>query len=101
MVPNRAKHLVLEGVVEKCLVKKAFLNILQNSQEKTCTGDPCTGLQAKDSDAGEFFEIFKNTYFAEHLKTAASICLILVLVIYGSSWSYLGSTFESYVCNIG
>ena len=50
-----------EAVVQRCSAKKMLLNITQNSQENYC----------------EFCEIFKNTYFEEHLWTTASASQIL------------------------
>ena len=43
------------------------------SQEKTCIGAlrPATLLK-RDSNTGEICEIFKNTYFEDHLQTTAS-----------------------------
>ena len=60
--------------------KKLFLNILQYSQENICVG---VSLQASSSKillkrnsttvfSCEYCEIFKNTYFEEHLRTTAS-----------------------------
>ena len=69
-------------------MKKGVLEISQNSQEKICTRviflNKVAGLQAcnfikKEALAQvlsyEFFEIFKNTFFTEHLWTAASIII--------------------------
>ena len=47
---------VIEAVVQRCSVKKVFLEISQNSQENTC----------------EFCEISKNTFFHRPLLVAAS-----------------------------
>ena len=65
------------------LCKKTCLKILQNSQEKTWPGDSfLTKLQAVDLQiywketptkvlSCKFYKIFKNTYFAAYLWTAA------------------------------
>ena len=64
----------------KCSAKKIVLKISENSQEKTCAGvsysSPAT-LSKKETPAQvfscKFWDIVKNTYFAEHLRTAASV----------------------------
>ena len=68
----------------KCFTRKLFLKILQYSQENTCVGISflikmqafrAPALLKRDSNTGVFckhWEIFKNTYFEEHLRTAAS-----------------------------
>ena len=59
-------------------MKKVFLKIAQNLQEKTCARFSflCLQLyQKRDSNAGVFmwdFQIFKNTFFKEHLRATAS-----------------------------
>ena len=66
-------------------MKKGVTEFSQNSQEKTCTRviflNEVAGLQAcsfikKESVAQvfscEFCEIFKNTFFTEHLRTTYS-----------------------------
>ena len=58
-----------------------FLEISQNSQEKTCARDPfLIKLQAKACNltlaqvfSCEFREISKNTFFIEHLWTTATV----------------------------
>ena len=69
----------------RCFIKKLFLKISRYSQENTCVGvsfliklqalRPVTLLK-RDSDTGffscEYCEIFKNTYFEEHLRTAVT-----------------------------
>ena len=71
-------------VVRRCTVKKVFLKISQNSQENTCawifffnrlkTLTACNFIK-KETLAQmlscESCEIFKKTYFAEHLRTTA------------------------------
>ena len=81
-------------------MKKSVLENSQNSQEKTCLYqshflNKVEGLQVcnfikKETLAQvlscEFFEIFKNTFFTEHLWTTASmfiwlftdICIVIV-----------------------
>ena len=68
----------------KCSTRKLFLKISQYSQENTCVGISflikmqafrAPALLKRDSNTGVFcehWEIFKNTYFEEHLQTAAS-----------------------------
>ena len=68
----------------KCSTRKLFLKISQYSQENTCVGISflikmqafrAPALLKRDSNTGVFcehWEIFKNTYFEEHLRTAAS-----------------------------
>ena len=68
----------------KCSKRKLFLKVSQYSQENTCVGISflikmqafrVPALLKRDSNAGVFcehWEIFKNTYFEEHLRTAAS-----------------------------
>ena len=68
----------------RCSVKKVFLKKSQNSQENTCASlffNKIAGLKGcnfnkKETQAQvfscEFCKIFKNTYFKEHLRTAAS-----------------------------
>ena len=75
-------------------MKKGVLEFSQNSQEKTCTRviflNEVAGLQAcnfikKETVAQvfscEFCEIFKNTFFTEHLWTTASIIIITVICL--------------------
>ena len=68
----------------KCSTRKLFLKISQYSSENTCVGISfliklqafrAPALLKRDSNTGVFcehWEIFKNTYFEEHLRTAAS-----------------------------
>ena len=55
--------------------KKLFLKVLQHPQENTCVGvaflKSCR-LQHRCFSC-EYCEILKNTYFEEHLRTAASV----------------------------
>ena len=78
----------LEAVIRRCFVKRTFLKISQNLQEKTYTGAWFYGLQTsnfikKESSiqvfSCEFWEIFKNNYFLEHLQTSASLSSIVVI----------------------
>ena len=59
----------------RCSIKKLFLKISRYSQENTCVGVSFLILK-RDSDTGffscEYCEIFKNTYFEEHLRTAVT-----------------------------
>ena len=68
----------------KCSTRKLFLKISQHSQENICVRISflikmqvfrAPALLKRDSNTGVFcehWEIFKNTYFEEHLRTAAS-----------------------------
>ena len=63
----------------RCSIKKVFLKTLQNSQENTCVGASLVSLESTllkrdfNTDIScEYYEIFKNTYFKEHLGTTAS-----------------------------
>ena len=62
-----------EAVVQRCSVKKVFLEILQNSQENTCAR---VSFFKKESLAQvfscEFCEISKNTFFYRTPLVAAS-----------------------------
>ena len=72
-----------EAVARRGSVKRVFLKISQNSQEYTCVWvffnkvtclRPTTLLKKETPTklfSGEFSELFKNTYFVEHLRTAA------------------------------
>ena len=74
-----------EVVVQRCSVKKVFLEIPQNSQENTCArvfffnkvADQACNFIKKETLAQviscEFCEISKNTFFTEHFWTTASI----------------------------
>ena len=91
-----------EAVVQRCSVKKVFLEISQNSQENACAkvlflimqslffnkvaGLRLTTLLQKrlaQVFSSEFCEIFKDTFFQEHLWTAA--LLLTLLNYYGDS----------------
>ena len=73
----------IEAVVLRCSIKKMFLEISQNSLEKTCARDfflidsclrPATLLK-RASGTGvflEFSKIFKNTFFNRTPPVAAS-----------------------------
>ena len=47
-----------------------FCKISQNLQESTCAGASFLIKTLAQMISGEFYEIFKNTYFVEHLRTA-------------------------------
>ena len=64
----------------ECSIKKVFLTILQNLQEKTFARVSflIKRLFTKNKTLAQFFpsdicEIFENTYFIEHLKAIASV----------------------------
>ena len=75
-----------EAATRSVLWKKGFFKMLQNSQENTCARVSfLIKLQAKKETLAqvfscEFCNIFKNTFFTEHLRTAASVTTILVVV---------------------
>ena len=68
---------------QRCSMKKVFLELLQNSQESTCSrvsflikkAEACNFVK-KETLAQvlscDFCEISKNTFFTEHLQTTAS-----------------------------
>ena len=58
--------IIAEAVVERCSVKKVFLKISHLAQIFAC----------------EFCEIFKNTFFTEHLRTTASIIRFISRVLH-------------------
>ena len=70
-----------EAAIQRCSVKKVFLETLQNSQENTCIRASflikLKALAQQETLAKvfsyEFCEISKNTYFTEHLWTTASV----------------------------
>ena len=77
----------------RCSVKKMFLNILQNSQEKTCARvsfliklqASCNFIKKETPTqvfSCEFCEISKNTFFTEHLRW-----LLLLLHFFKTSQS--------------
>ena len=78
-----SKRCSVKKVIRRCSVEKVFLKISQNSKEKTapkclfkyiCRLPACT-FATKEIPihvfSREFYKIFKNTYFAEYLRTAA------------------------------
>ena len=58
--------IIAEAVIERCSVKKVFLKISHLAQIFAC----------------EFCEIFKNTFFTEHLRTTASIIRFILRVLH-------------------
>ena len=68
----------------RCPVKKLFLKTSEISQENNCVGvsfNNVAGLNANNFIKKklqlffcEIYEIFKNTYFEEHLRTTAYSC---------------------------
>ena len=71
---------VTEAVVRRCSVKVVFLKISQNSQENTCArvsfliklqASPCNFIKKEilaQVSSCEICEIFKNSFFIEHLR---------------------------------
>ena len=71
----RVEH--TEAVILRCSVKKVFLEISQNLQEKTCARVSFLGLRPATllkqrlwhrCFSCEYYEISKNTFFKEHLQ---------------------------------
>ena len=64
-----------EATTRRVLWKKVFLEILQNSLATWFNSPEACNFIEKKTLAQvllcEFYEIFKNTYFEEHLRTAA------------------------------
>ena len=67
IVISALKGVIIEAVIQRCSVKKVFLENSQNSQENTCGR---VSFLIKFSS--EFYEISKNNFFTEHLRTTAS-----------------------------
>ena len=75
--------LISERVVQRCSVKKLFLETSQNSQENTCARVSfLIKLQASGPNfmkketliqvfSCEFCEVSKNNFFTEHLRATA------------------------------
>ena len=73
-----------EAVVQRCSVKKVFLEISQSSQENPCArasfliklqAEACNFITKETLTqvfSREFCKISKNTFFIEHLRTTAS-----------------------------
>ena len=66
-----------EGVIRRYSVKKMFLEILENSQEKTCAG--VSFLKKLQTSILQLYwkrhsgiSVFKNAFFMEHLRATAS-----------------------------
>ena len=61
-----------EAVVQRCSVKKVFLNISQNSQENTFARLSTRNFIKKETLAQvfscELFEILRTPFFIEHLR---------------------------------
>ena len=76
---------VTEAIAKRCSIKKVFLKILQNLQENNRTRVTfLIKLQAKKETLAqvfscEFCNIFKSTFFTEHLRTTASVTTIIVV----------------------
>ena len=72
----RYKHSHQKSVARMCSVKKLFSKNLQNSHENTCVGVSFLKvfnlskkkLRHRYFESCEFCEIFKNTFFIEHLR---------------------------------
>ena len=88
------KQVQSEADVQRCYVKKVFLEISQNSQENTCAkvsfsirlqAQACNFIKRETLAqvfSREFCEISKNTYTTEHLQTTASfVCRVKCILI--------------------
>ena len=88
-----------KAIVRRCTVKKVFWKTLQNLQKNTRAG---VSFQYEITEtpapvfSWEFCEIFKKTYFVEHLGTVASET-DTVLVPWKSFKAILGETVRSSV----
>ena len=75
-IQRRPKNSIITKRKGGVLYKKLFLSILQYSQENTCVGVFFKTLLKKETPtqvfSGQYREIFKKSYFEEHLWTAAS-----------------------------
>ena len=61
----------LEADIQRCSIKKAFLQISQNTQKKTCVRlRPAILLKKRESDMFScgFCEMFQSKFFIEHLR---------------------------------
>ena len=80
---NSRQILMYRCIHQMCSIKKGLLKISQNSQEISCAKVSvfffCFNFIEKETLAlmfsCGFCEIFKNTYFEEHLRMAASVCI--------------------------
>ena len=60
-----------QSVVQRCFVKKKFLELSQNSQESACARvffNKVAGVKPAQVFSCEFCEISKNTFFIENLR---------------------------------
>ena len=78
----RVRVICREAATGGILQNKVFLKTQQYSQKNTFR--PATLLK-RDPNAGascEYCENFKNTYFEEHLRTTASVCIVNLPLIF-------------------
>ena len=68
---------ITEAIVRRCPAKKLFLKISGNWQKSICTEVFYLIKLQVSSLSCECCKNFKNTYFVEHLRTAASAGMIL------------------------
>ena len=84
--------LVPEAISQICFVKKVFLEISQNSQEKTCTRVPFLITFSKKETLAQVFyskfcEISKSAFFTEHLQWLLLwFILVAFIVVTWVSW---------------
>ena len=88
---------------QRCSIKKVFLKILQNSQESTCAGvfslirsqvSVCIFIKGEallQVFSCEFWLIFKNISFTEHLRTTASVIRVFLINLWRLTrlWHFL------------
>ena len=71
------------------LYRKVFLKIPQNSQENTCARVSFNFIEKETLTQMfpcEFYKVFENTFFKEHLKaTASGICIIFMTFLVESN----------------
>ena len=59
----------IETVIQRCSVKKVFFKILQNLLENPCARVSFLNkVAAYKGGTGEYYEVFKNIFFIEHLR---------------------------------
>ena len=70
---NAFSILVVLGVIEKEQPPEVFLKVLQNSQKNTCVRvQSCRPQTLAQMFFSEFWKMFKNNFFEEHLWASAS-----------------------------
>ena len=65
-------HIIHDQLPGDALLEKVFIKISQNSQESNCGGVSFSIKIPAQVFPCKFCEVFKSTYFVEHLQTVAS-----------------------------